>query len=149
LRPFSLLPLQEETLSSSSSSTTEQPSAASKQARQTDPPGRASPASSEAHPVRSTPFKKMEKKNLPWLLLLLFVCFLVLCLSMVFLWVFLETFDFARLFPNFLCVFCCFVVGIVTNIAHSGDLNSVCGKFKKSLLARTRIQTCLSVSSLR
>jgi len=51
-------------------------SPASEQARQTDrPAGRASQASSKAHPVGSTPFKKMEKKNLPWLLLLLFMLF--------------------------------------------------------------------------
>ncbi len=46
---------------------------------------------------RSTPFKKMEKKNLPWLLLLL--------LFFVF-WSFVYQCFFFGCFGNFLCVFC-------------------------------------------
>ncbi len=77
-----------------------------RQTRQTDRPGeRAKPSSIAHHPVGSTPFKsKMEKKNLPWLLL--FVCFLVFCLSMFFLGGVLETF-FGAFFSQIFCA--CFV----------------------------------------
>jgi hypothetical protein len=125
LRRFWLPPLQEKL----SSSTEESAQRASEQARQTDRPGeRAKPSSIAHHPVGSNVFQVEdgEEESSIVVVVVVVVCFLVFCLSMFFLGVFWKLSLAHFFFPNFLCVFCCFVVEIITNIAlYSGGLNCV------------------------
>ncbi len=100
-----------------------------RQTRQTDRPGeRAKPSSIAHHPVGSNVFQVEdgEEESSIVVVVVVVVCFLVFCLSMFFLGVFWKLSLAHFFFPNFLCVFCCFVVEIITNIAlYSGGLNCV------------------------